>query len=220
MVEGRGPRKTSSVAIRPSTGSAGPPPRARGRICSVLAHSAASSHASASAANASRTVSSPIRSSASATNARVSSACARAGRDAARLHVEQRARVEFADRRAVRALHVVGEDLQLGLQIHRRGALEQQPAQRLLAVGLLRIARDLDRGGEAGGGRVRPRPRARSGGLARGPRRGGPRPRIPASARRGSAARRPFRHSASSPTISICASIRVPMPPAPRNVAT
>ncbi|PAV93257.1 hypothetical protein WR25_26036 [Diploscapter pachys] len=71
--------------------------------------------------------------------------------DAAALHVEERACIEFADRRAVRALHVVGEDFELGLQVHRRGALQQQTAQRLFAVGLLRIARHLDRGGEADG---------------------------------------------------------------------
>ena len=50
----------------------------------------------------------------------------------------------------MRALHVVGENLELGLQVHRRGAVEQQAAQGLLPVGLLREARDLDRGGEAG----------------------------------------------------------------------
>ena len=64
--------------------------------------------------------------------------------DAAAVEVEERLRVELADRRAMRAFHVVGEDLELGLGIDRRRALEQQPLQRLLAIGLLRVARDLD----------------------------------------------------------------------------
>src|SRR4051794_14653995 len=38
-------------------------------------------------------------------------------RDAAALEIEQRGLIDLADRRAVRALHVVGEDLQLRLAV-------------------------------------------------------------------------------------------------------
>ena len=40
------------------------------------------------------------------------------------------------------AFHVIGVDFQLGLQIGRRGALQQQRLHRLHRIGLLRIARD------------------------------------------------------------------------------
>src|ERR1039458_2284168 len=40
--------------------------------------------------------------------------------DAARLQVEQRFRVQLANRRAMRAAHIVGEDLQLGLGVDHR----------------------------------------------------------------------------------------------------
>ena len=71
------------------------------------------------------TASSPARSSASATNARISSARG-LGRNAAAGHVEERVAVELADRRAVGAFDVVGEDFELGLGVDRRRAREQQ----------------------------------------------------------------------------------------------
>ena len=49
------------------------------------------------------------------------------------------------------AFDVVGEDLELGLGVDRRGAREQQALQRLLAVGLLGVAGDLDPGGDRAG---------------------------------------------------------------------
>src|SRR5688572_13051872 len=42
------------------------------------------------------------------------------GADTARLEVEERQLLEAADRRAMRALHVVGEDLELRLRVHPR----------------------------------------------------------------------------------------------------
>src|SRR3546814_9416453 len=44
----------------------------------------------------------------------------------------------------MRAFDVVGENLEFGLEVDRRGAIEQQPAQALLTIGLLRAARHLD----------------------------------------------------------------------------
>ena len=99
----------------------------------------------------SRTASSPIRSSASATKARVSRPLASSGGDAAAFEIEEGVAVELADRGAMRAFDVVGEDFELGLGVDRRRAGEQQALQRLLAVGLLRVARDLDPGGDRAG---------------------------------------------------------------------
>src|SRR3546814_5785243 len=42
------------------------------------------------------------------------------------------------------AFHVVGENLKLGLEVDGGRALHQQPFQRLLGVGLLRLPRNLD----------------------------------------------------------------------------
>jgi hypothetical protein len=65
-------------------------------------------------------------------------------RQAARPQVEQRVLVELPDRRPVRALHVVGEDLELRLGVDRRVVGEQQRLVRLLRVGLLRVLPDDD----------------------------------------------------------------------------
>ena len=54
----------------------------------------------------------------------------------------------------MRAFDVVGEDFELGLGVDRRRAREQQALERLLAVGLLRVARDLDPRGDRAGGLV------------------------------------------------------------------
>ena len=69
---------------------------------------------------------------------------AAASSDAARAQVEQRLLVELADRRAVRALHVVGVDLQLRLGVDLRVVGEQQVMVGLLGVGLLRVLADDD----------------------------------------------------------------------------
>ena len=58
--------------------------------------------------------------------------------------VEQRLRVQLPDRRAVRALHVVGEDLELRLGVDLRLVREQQGLVGLLGVGLLRVGADAD----------------------------------------------------------------------------
>src|SRR4051812_47686892 len=58
--------------------------------------------------------------------------------DPTALHVEERRLVQTTDGRAVRALHVVGEDLELRLRIDLRLLGEEQGVVRLLAVGLLR----------------------------------------------------------------------------------
>ena len=68
---------------------------------------------------------------------RIARACAFA--DAARAQVEQLLLGELAHRRAVRALHVVGEDLELRLGVDRRIVREQQHLVGLLRVGLLRV---------------------------------------------------------------------------------
>ena len=81
----------------------------------------------------------------------MSSASGLVGRDAAAFEVEERGPVELADGGAMRAFDVVGEDFELGLGVDRRGAGEQQALQRLLAVGLLRVAGDLDPGGDRAG---------------------------------------------------------------------
>src|SRR6476646_7561766 len=64
--------------------------------------------------------------------------------DAARLQVEERGLVDLPDRRAVRALHVVGEDLELRLGVDVRRVGKQQRLVRLLAVRLLRDRPDVD----------------------------------------------------------------------------
>ena len=50
----------------------------------------------------------------------------------------------FADRRAVSAFHIIGENFEFGLGVRRRAAVEQHGFDRLLGVGLLGTARDLD----------------------------------------------------------------------------
>ena len=62
----------------------------------------------------------------------------RAG-DAARAQVEHRVRVHLAHRGAVRALHVVGVDLELRLGVDHRGFREQQVLVALDGIGLLRF---------------------------------------------------------------------------------
>ncbi len=60
-------------------------------------------------------------------------------RQAAAAQIEHRVVVEPADRRAVRAFHVVGKDLELRLGIDLRLGAEQQVAARLRRVRLLRV---------------------------------------------------------------------------------
>ena len=67
--------------------------------------------------------------------------------------VEQLHRIEFANRRAVRALHVIGENLQLGLAVRGCAAVEQHGLDRLLGIGLLRSAGHFDLA-EIGAGRL------------------------------------------------------------------
>ena len=76
---------------------------------------------------------------------------ASSGCDAAAFEIEERVPVQLADGGAVRAFDVVGEDFELGLGVDRGGAGEQQTLEALLAVGLLRAARDLDPGGDRAG---------------------------------------------------------------------
>src|SRR5215831_5688692 len=64
--------------------------------------------------------------------------------DASRLQIEERGLVDLSHGRAVRALHVVGEDLELRLRVDVRGVGEQQRVVRLLAVRLLRDRPDVD----------------------------------------------------------------------------
>ena len=59
--------------------------------------------------------------------------------DAARAQVEHRVLVELTDRRPVRALHVVGEDLELRLGVDLRLVAQEQRPVGLLGVGLLRV---------------------------------------------------------------------------------
>ena len=68
----------------------------------------------------------------------------RIGRDPARGHVEARGFVHLADRGAVGALHVVGEDFELRDGIGARPGFEQQALEVLRGVGLLRMTRNLD----------------------------------------------------------------------------
>src|SRR3546814_4169282 len=80
----------------------------------------------------------------------------------------RRSFVLFADRAAVRALHVVGEDVEFGLGVGGRSAVEQRRRHVLLAVGLLCLARDRDlaqvsAGGGAAENRAHPLPRGRAG---------------------------------------------------------
>ena len=63
---------------------------------------------------------------------------------AARTQVEHRLVVQLPDRRAVRALHVVGEDLELRVRVDGRVVRQQQRAVGLLGVGLLRVLADDD----------------------------------------------------------------------------
>ena len=61
-------------------------------------------------------------------------------RDAAGAQIEQRRLVEVADRGAMAAFDVVGEDFELGLGVDRGAPAEQQVAAELLRIGLLRAA--------------------------------------------------------------------------------
>src|SRR5512133_3252041 len=64
--------------------------------------------------------------------------------DAARLEVKQGFRVELPDGGAVRAAHVVGPDLQLGLGVDDSVLGKDQVFVGLLGVGLLRVLADVD----------------------------------------------------------------------------
>ena len=114
--------------------------------------------------------------------------------NAAAGHVEEGVAVELADGGAVGAFDVVGEDLELGLGVDRRGAREEQALQRLLAVRLLGVAGDLDPGGDRADARGRRRPSARPGGWCRAAARGGRRNWRHDAAGRAPAGRRPPRH--------------------------
>ncbi len=67
---------------------------------------------------------------------------------AAAAEVEELVPVDLAHRRAVRAAHVVGPDLQLRHRVDARLVAEQQVAVRLVGVGLLRARLDADQPGE------------------------------------------------------------------------
>ena len=58
--------------------------------------------------------------------------------------VEQRLRIEIADRRAMGALHIVGEDLEFGLQVDLGALAEQQALGGLAAVGAVCAFRHAD----------------------------------------------------------------------------
>ena len=77
---------------------------------------------------------------ASPTKAWISSASASVSRNAARHQIEQQVLVERARGRAVAALHVVGEDLQLRLVVGLGLLGQQQRLRHHLGVGLLRVA--------------------------------------------------------------------------------
>ena len=64
--------------------------------------------------------------------------------NAAAAQVEQLLGIEFADRRAMAAFHVVGENLEFRLGIDLGVGRQQQRLVHLIAVGLLRCAGDLD----------------------------------------------------------------------------
>ena len=72
--------------------------------------------------------------------------------ESSRPQIEDRVLVELTDRRAVRALHVVGEDLELRLRVDLRIVGEQQRLVRLLGVGLLRVGPHDDLAVEDGAG--------------------------------------------------------------------
>ena len=65
-------------------------------------------------------------------------------RNAAAAQIEQLLGIEFADRRAVAALHVVGEYLEFRLGIDLGVRRQQQRAVHLITVGALRAARHFD----------------------------------------------------------------------------
>ena len=69
------------------------------------------------------------------------------GSDSPAFQVEERISIELADGRAMGAFDIVGEDFELRLGVDRGAARKQDSLQRLLAVGLLGVARDLDPGG-------------------------------------------------------------------------
>ena len=89
------------------------------------------------------------------TGERVDQHVARVGkRQTPGAQVEDRLVVQLADRRAVRALHVVSEDLELRLGVDRRVVGQEQRAVRLLGVGLLRVLPDDDLAVEHRAGRA------------------------------------------------------------------
>ena len=65
-------------------------------------------------------------------------------RNATAAQVEHLLRVQFANGRAVAALHIVGEDFEFRLGIDLRVRRQQQRLVHLVAVGLLRIRAHLD----------------------------------------------------------------------------
>lgn len=65
-------------------------------------------------------------------------------RDATCLHIKQLLGIHIADGGTMAALHVVGQDFQLGLGIDLRPVGQQQGATQLLRVGLLRQRRNTD----------------------------------------------------------------------------
>ena len=137
-------RRRTSRAVGRQRRDAGSLVRARSRHApSTSARSRAScSNSSASSAARSGSIWTPLEHLA---GERVDQHVARLGvGQAAGAQIEDRVVVELADRRAVRALHVVGEDLELRLGVDGRAVGQQQRAVGLLGVGLLRVLPDDD----------------------------------------------------------------------------
>ena len=141
----RGRAATSNVGAGAATAArAGCSPRARSS-CRVHFRQIAARAARTARLRAPRAAARSGRRSSTCAGERVDQHVARLGvGQAARAQVEDRVVVELADRRAVRALHVVGEDLELRLGVDRRVVGEQQRPVRLLGVGLLRVLADDD----------------------------------------------------------------------------
>ena len=100
--------------------------------------------ASSASASASRTGSSSIRSSTSWKKPRTISRSASDAGEAAGHQVEELLAVDLAERRAVGAADVVGEDLEAGDRVGMRVGGEQQVAVLLVGVRLLRLPLDAD----------------------------------------------------------------------------